>query len=180
MLWLGIYAISLLLAILFGRIYCGYICPMNTLMIPIEKLSKKLKIEKKDAPKWLMSCRVNWIALVASIVLMVIFKKFWYVNIPILLFWVIASLVITLFFRPSVFHNLICPFGPLQKIFGGLARFSKQVDTQACVGCRMCEKVCPSEAITIIDQKAIIDKALCHQCSNCKQVCEKEAISYSK
>ena len=40
LLWLAIYAISLLLALVFGRIYCGYICPMNTLMIPTEWLSK--------------------------------------------------------------------------------------------------------------------------------------------
>ena len=37
-LWLGIFGISLILALLFGRIFCGWICPMNTLMIPTEWL----------------------------------------------------------------------------------------------------------------------------------------------
>ena len=40
MLWFGIYAFSLILALIFGRIYCGYICPMNTLMIPTDRIAK--------------------------------------------------------------------------------------------------------------------------------------------
>lgn len=39
-LWLALYSVSLLVALLFGRVYCGYVCPMNTLMIPTEALSK--------------------------------------------------------------------------------------------------------------------------------------------
>ena len=51
MLWLALYAVSLLVALLFGRVYCGYVCPMNTLMIPTEWLSKKLKLQTVNSPK---------------------------------------------------------------------------------------------------------------------------------
>ena len=51
MLWLALYAVSLLAALLFGRVYCGYVCPMNTLMIPTEWLSKKLKLQTVNSPK---------------------------------------------------------------------------------------------------------------------------------
>lgn len=36
MLWLGLFGVSLLAALVFGRIYCGYVCPMNTVMIPAD------------------------------------------------------------------------------------------------------------------------------------------------
>ena len=68
MLWLGVFAISLIAALFFGRVYCGYICPMNTLMIPTESLSKKLKIQTDKTPDWLKSTKFSVIALIASVV----------------------------------------------------------------------------------------------------------------
>ncbi|HBD86889.1 MAG TPA: hypothetical protein DC001_05625, partial [Clostridiales bacterium] len=47
MLWLALFGVSLIAALIFGRIYCGYAWPMNTLMIPVERLSKKLKLQAK-------------------------------------------------------------------------------------------------------------------------------------
>ena len=67
MLWLALYAVSLLAALLFGRVYCGYVCPMNTLMIPTEWLSKKLKLQTDKSPKWLSPGNLHgfhwWVAL---------------------------------------------------------------------------------------------------------------------
>ena len=33
-LWLAVFVAGALLSLFFGRIYCGYICPMNTLFRP--------------------------------------------------------------------------------------------------------------------------------------------------
>ena len=74
MLWLLIFLFSLVIAIFFGRIYCGYICPMNTLMIPVDWLSKKANIQKLEAPKWLKNGYFTWVSLLASLFLMVLTK----------------------------------------------------------------------------------------------------------
>lgn len=181
MLWFGIYAFSLILALIFGRIYCGYICPMNTLMIPTDKIAKKLKFQTDKMPKWLQSGKISWIAIFVSLAVMIFTKRIMDKNIPILLIWLGISVVITIRYKPSIFHNLICPFGPLQKIFGRFTRFSENVYKEGCIGCYKCEKVCPSEAILVNkeDKKAEIDRSLCHQCTNCVQVCPTDTISYS-
>ena len=103
-------------------------------------------------------------------------------NISILLIWLVVSALITLRYNPAVFHNLICPFGPLQKVFGRFAKFSEKVNKESCIGCKLCEKVCPSEAIEVksTDKKAEIETSICLQCTNCQQVCPKDAIHYSK
>ncbi len=178
-IWLAIYAVSLLLALFFGRIYCGYICPMNTLMIPTEKISKKLNIQTFGKPKFLKNGWFTWAALVLSLILMLLGKKLFFINIPILPIWTVVAIIITLRYKPEVFHNFICPFGALQKLFGRFAFIkSKKVDKSLCTGCGLCQKVCPSQAIKIKDLKADINKSLCHQCTNCSEVCKFNAIKY--
>ncbi len=182
MLWLVLFGVSLVLALIFGRLYCGYVCPMNTLMIPAEWLSKKLKIQTPNTPKWLKNGYFTWITLVISIVIMLLSKRLLHINLPILPFWLLVSVLITLRYKPEVFHNLICPFGALQRVFGRFAMLSEKVDKDACIGCKLCENVCPSKAILVSteDKKAMIKTELCHQCTNCQQVCPKSAIDYGK
>jgi len=181
-LWLILFAISLIGALIFGRVYCGYVCPMNTLMIPVEWLSKKLKLQTSNAPKWLKNGYFTWISLGVSVAVMLISKRLLKIDLPILPFWVVVSAFVTIRYRPSVFHNLICPFGALERTFGRFARLSEKVDKDACIGCRLCEKACPSDAIIVSsdDKKAVINTSLCHQCTNCVQVCPKSAIKYRK
>ena len=182
LLWLALFAVSLVAALIFGRVYCGYACPMNTLMIPTEWLSKKLKLQTADTPKWLKNGYFTWITLGISVAVMLLSKRLLHIDLPILPFWLVMSILITLRYKPAVFHNLICPFGALQRSFGRFARLSEKVDKDACVGCKLCEKACPSNAILVSseDKKAMINTALCHQCIKCQQVCPKDAIHYSK
>lgn len=181
-LWFALYGGSLVLALLFGRIYCGYVCPMNTLMIPTEWLAKKMNWQRDKTPKILASGKFVWLSLIGSIGIMLLGKRVLKINIPILLIWLALSVIITLRYKPAVFHNLICPFGIFQKFFGKFAFFSTRVVSEKCIGCKLCEKVCPSDSIVVKkeDKKAEVNTSLCLQCSNCQEICPTEAIEYSK
>ena len=134
------------------------------------------------SPKWLKNGYFTWVALVISIAVMLLSKKLLHIDLPILPFWLIISVLITIRYKAAVFHNLICPFAGLQKAFGRFSRFSQRVDKDACIGCKLCEEVCPSKAVVISleDKKAAMNHALCYQCTNCRQVCPASAIYYGK
>jgi NAD-dependent dihydropyrimidine dehydrogenase PreA subunit len=64
----------------------------------------------------------------------------------------------------------------------GRLKYLKNVTTlklnvDKCVGCGMCEKVCPHGVFEIRDRKAIItDKDLCMECGACAMNCAAVAI----
>lgn len=180
-LWLALFAASLLVELAFGRLYCGYVCPMNTVMIPTDWLARKLKIQKQTSPTWLNSGLFAWIMLGLSAAAMLLARRLTGINLPILPILLIISVLVTLRYHPSVFHNLLCPFGAIQKLFAKVPFLSHRVRPSACTGCRKCEKVCPSRAVQVkSDRKAHITDLLCLQCANCAQICPKSAISYGK
>jgi len=52
-----------------------------------------------------------------------------------------------------------------------------RVDRNSCIGCRQCETICPTKAISIEDGKAVIDPELCISCGLCANVCPTGCIS---
>lgn len=46
-----------------------------------------------------------------------------------------------------------------------------------CIGCKLCEKNCPSGAAKVVDNIAYIDQSLCTNCGACAQKCPKKNIA---
>ena len=45
-----------------------------------------------------------------------------------------------------------------------------------CIGCHLCEKNCPKDAVHVIDNVAYIDQEKCVGCGICAQKCPKKII----
>ncbi|MCK9286227.1 MAG: 4Fe-4S binding protein [Sphaerochaetaceae bacterium] len=181
-IWLAIYAVGILVAPLFGRLYCGYVCPMGIVMRPVQKLSKSIGLQKKHVPSWTYRYVLPSIMLVITIVVMIIGKRATGKQLPVIPILTVLSVVITFFLPSQFFHNAICPFSIPLRLASRKALWTKHVDTQRCKGTRKCVRVCPSGAITVdaTSNKARIDRSLCHQCELCSSVCPTDAIARSK
>jgi ferredoxin len=53
-----------------------------------------------------------------------------------------------------------------------------ELDVETCIGCGMCQTVCPHGVLIVEDRKAIIiDRDLCMECGACAKNCPVEALS---
>ncbi len=50
------------------------------------------------------------------------------------------------------------------------------VDSDNCIGCRICERVCDFGAIEIVEKKAVINEVLCKGCGGCAGACPTGAM----
>ena len=51
-----------------------------------------------------------------------------------------------------------------------------EINSELCIACGRCEKECPKGAITIIDEKAVVDDINCDGCGICSSCCPTSAI----
>ena len=53
---------------------------------------------------------------------------------------------------------------------------TRKVCDIGCIACRMCEKICPNDAIHVIDNLSVIDHAKCVSCGLCAEKCPRHLI----
>ncbi len=55
-------------------------------------------------------------------------------------------------------------------------KLRREACPNSCIACKKCEKVCPSDAIHVIDMLAVVDYEKCTACYACVEVCPQDCI----
>ncbi|TFG24610.1 MAG: 4Fe-4S binding protein [Promethearchaeota archaeon] len=188
--------ILLLTTLVFGRIFCGYACPVGAVQELISKIKFKssikgqknikfkIDISEKTARiiRWSFFAVVILIIVVWNIALLQLLNPFvgysffrdplaMVLLIP--LISLISVMVLSIFiYRP--WCRLLCPFGALA---GFTSRFSKlkYCRTEACTDCGLCEKICPTQ-----ESYKNSSKGECYYCNRCVDICPVDAIKLQK
>lgn len=176
-LWLGIFIGGVVLSIFLGRLFCGYVCPINTLMEAVSFIKRKLRIKNFNSPTFLKKKPIRYSALVlffvAFIFVMVSGKP-----LPVLPLLVILGVVSTIFFSEELWHRFLCPYGTIFSFASRKSSIAMKIDPEKCNNCSACTKVCPANSITRDEKTHSIEKNECIVCRRCSRVCNQSAIKY--
>lgn len=198
-MWILLFILGAAVSLRWGRFYCGWICPMNTLFRPVRRFnsrsgphqgSGRLRSGRPDAgrrrpgPAFLGKPALKYLLLGLLAAFMVL-QKVSGRQMPVLLILTGAAVIFTLFFDEEVWHAHLCPFGTLLEFSAAPSAKGLVIDPQRCTGCGICEKACPTVAIMQVPDTArtlpprAIVLHMCLNCYRCAAVCPTTAISYS-
>ncbi|TFF88249.1 MAG: 4Fe-4S binding protein [Promethearchaeota archaeon] len=182
--------------LLFGRIFCGYACPLGALQELLSKLNFKSNLKRQNEVKYAYTIPrkggniIRWIffgilivlALIWSVALLQVINPFlgfsYFLN-PLAIVFLIPLLVLAIVSIASIFIyrpwcRFLCPFGAISSLTSRLSRY-KLTRTDACTECGLCEKICPTQE-SFRDSK----KGECYLCNRCVDICPVDAIKYKK
>lgn len=176
-LWLIIFGVGLLISLIWGRFYCGWICPINTVLRVKKYIYNKLNIEEFKTPKYLKNSYIRWIILTLFVLTMLISRRL-EIEINLLLYILILAFIISLFFDEELWHKYLCPYGALLYLTDKANDKKLEIDSQLCKKCGFCAENCPNNIIKITDDIQSISKKECLYCFKCQDVCKFDAITY--
>jgi polyferredoxin len=82
--------------------------------------------------------------------------------------------VLAAVFRGRWWCNTVCPVGAVLGLFSKHAWLRLQIADSACIGCSMCERVCPAQCIDF--RNHTIDHSRCVMCLDCVTSCTRSGI----
>jgi polyferredoxin len=172
--------IMLVLSFLFGRFYCGYLCPVGAVqelsyLVPVPKF----RLKNKTIPylsRWAFFLVFIGAGIMLSQGILSLFGIRDFFNLIFsAAFFVFLAIVGLSFFLYRPFCRFFCPFGALVSIPAMGSRFRIQ-RTDACIECGKCERACPTNEAKLADLKAE-----CYLCHRCLDVCPVEgALEYTR
>jgi len=175
-LWMIFFVLSLLGSFLLGRVYCGWFCPISTIMSAITAIKKKLHLKNSKVPKLLMKPWVR-IASVGIFMALFVFTLISGRKLPVLAALLFVGAALTLFFAEELWHRYLCPYGLILSFPSAKASHAMTVDPLLCNNCGTCIRVCPAKAVVKKDRHEIITKD-CLVCNECAASCKQEAIHF--
>ena len=176
-IWVGLFLLGVVLSFFLGRIYCGWLCPINTVMNAVTAVKKKLGIKKQRIPKVLTGLWIRYLVLILFIAAFA-FSMITGKTIPALPILFAMGVILTFFFPEELWHRYICPYGTILSLPSKTAKLNMTINQEKCNSCGICKKICQADSIQIIDKTYSIKKNNCLVCLDCATSCPQKAISY--
>lgn len=178
------------LTLLFGPVFCGWVCPFGTFQEYIGKIGKKILGEKynhlvpKRLDKILRYSRYAVLALViynTAVTAKLVFQNVdpYYAlfnmftsEVAVTSYIALSVTVILSLFIERPFCKYLCPYGATLGLFNLFRIFKIKRNKNSCVGCRVCDKACPMN-IEVSSHNTVYN----HQCISCLKCTSENACA---
>ena len=190
-LYLGIF---MFIALLFGRLFCGWICPFGTLLEYLEAISPikgrfTMPAELKDPGlKYIVLAAFLFLALISSQTAFcefcpagMLFKGATGYVIPLSIPAFIGVFFIVFAYGRKTWCSYLCPLGAFFGLFSKIHIFGIKAEKDKCVKCFMCNQVCPMDVLVVekyISKGKKINDGDCIKCMNCVDTCPRKILKF--
>ncbi|WOT05611.1 quinol dehydrogenase ferredoxin subunit NapH [Shewanella youngdeokensis] len=189
---LGAVIIAVFYALLGGRVFCSWVCPVNLVTDLASWLRRKMNLPRTtQMPR---NLRYYLLALVLILpVLTGITVWEWLNPVPILyravLFgagsglWILAAIfLLDLFISERAWCGHLCPTGALFALLGKASPVKvSAVNAKDCDNCMDCFEICPERQVlkpALKGKQPMIIDSDCTQCGRCIDVCAQRVFQY--
>jgi len=180
--------ISIILAIGFGPLICGWVCPFGTFREFLSKIGKKIFKKKYNnivpykVDKYLRFIRYIVLILVVyntAVTAKLLFQdidpyyalfNFWTGEVAITAYIVLGITVLMSLIIERPWCKYACPYGAFLGIFNLFRIFKIKRNKTTCISCKKCDKECPMN-IKVSEKEVVRD----HQCISCLECTSESA-----
>jgi len=186
--------IPVLLALLLGRVFCSWLCPVSFLLELLERLRRAVSGRRFLYNRLVLAKRVLWFTLMAELLLSMVLGAPLFVflsppglvgrEIMMLVFFhtlalegLILLLVVALeLVTRRMFCRSFCPLGGLLALIGSRRRLVVRYDRESCTGCGICSRSCP---MGLKPEEGEGRGPYCWNCGECLDGCRHGALEFT-
>ncbi len=185
--------VPVVLAVVLGRVFCSWVCPISFLSECLDYLKKA--VFRADPPKdrWVLPLWILWFSLIGELLISMILGSpvFVFLSPPAL---VGRELMLAVVFRTLALEGIVillvlglhlvtrrfycrylCPLGALLALLGSWRRLRIRLRKKDCSGCALCDEVCPLGLKVLKGEAA---GTYCWNCGECVERCPHRALKF--
>ena len=185
-----ILGVLLLLTLLFGRVYCSFICPLGILQDIVFRIRRWLapkRFLKFSRPvPWMRYGVLAWPAAIWSNNLLaadsssadLVQMDYFPAAFPVLLAsaGMLGLVAVMSAWKGRLYCNTVCPVGTFLGLLSRISLFRLGFDPASCKKCGKCVKSCKAQCLNLKEYK--IDSSRCVACYDCVRSCSEGGIRY--
>jgi NosR/NirI family nitrous oxide reductase transcriptional regulator len=158
------FLIPLVFALAFGRVFCAGVCPLGAIQeltgIKPVKLHKSVETFLSAVPFIYLALALLFAATGSQFIICRYdpFVGIFRLDAPYTMIIFGSLLLLAGIFLNRPYCRYLCPYGVLQNIFSRFAGRHLTITPAECINCRLCEEVCPYDAILPSDAALNIER----------------------